>query len=280
MCLSQWHAHPLVESNGRSFLRLSPISSRSLAATPSPKTPRVGVAAKTGRAATLDGRTAALRRRPEATHAVCAKAVSSAAISTGVADNLPVWIASARRRVTICATPPVLYRVLYQRSRHEPPDHVGYDYDVLDIVLYADALADVVLWDMDLAYWVDNAVTTINSFKVYDGVPFPFLTPTNEIFSRENVAIDGDRRLSVDFGGISSHMLWIRIDASNLGSPGSEDIAIDNLRFGQKTGTDDTEFDPAVIDAQLQVVPEASALLTWLLGATSTGVIAWRKWSM
>ncbi len=146
-----------------------------------------------------------------------------------------------------------LERVLYQGSTFTG---IGNDYDILDIVLVADPGFDVVLYDFDLGGW-NKTNYTINGITVYDGVPFPFITPTNQISETFNVDVAGVGPASthVDFGGspITAHVIWLQIDARNLGAT-SELIGIDNIRFGQVVNDtpDQPPVDPADIDAALQ----------------------------
>lgn len=168
--------------------------------------------------------------------------------------------------------------VLYQGSRFGVPP-IGTNYNMLDVVLIADAGWDVQLYGFDLgAFGGDLA---INSVAVYGGVPFPFLAPNNDVFKEDNVVVAGTgSRTTFDFdallgGPLTSQMIWIRIDANNLGD-GSENIAIDNIRFGQLANLDNEDpIDLVVIDEALQtpdVVPEASSFLVWLLGGSGAAL--------
>jgi hypothetical protein len=168
--------------------------------------------------------------------------------------------------------------ILYQGSRFGNPP-VGSNYNVLDIVLYADPGWDVELYGFDLGAFGGDQI--INAVTVYDGVPFPFLTPTNDIFEQTNVLVDGTNRTSFDFSAnpLQSHVIWLRINADNLGD-GSENIGIDNIRFGQIANPNSTDFiDPGVIDAILGEVatPEPSAFALAALGLLSLPLARQRK---
>jgi hypothetical protein len=161
--------------------------------------------------------------------------------------------------------------VLYQGSEHGDPP-IGNDYDFLDIVLVAEAGFDVQLYGFDLAAGLNIGDTrTINSIVIFDGVPFPFLTPDNFLIDPiPGVEVPGEGRLSVGFSDpLQSSVIWIRIDASNLG-PDSQLIGIDNIRFGQVESDNPSTLDPATIDAAFQsseqVVPEPVSLALWLVG--------------
>ena len=173
-----------------------------------------------------------------------------------------------------------LERVLYQGSRFTG---VGNDYDVLDVVLVADPGYDAVLYDFDLGGW-NKTNYTINAVTVFDGVPFPFITPTNQIYDQANVAVAGSGPASthIDLTSLSltAHVIWLRIDANNLGAT-SENIGIDNIRFGQVTNDtpDQPPVDPSEIDAALQpgVVPESASILVWLGGLSCIGLAGKRR---
>jgi hypothetical protein len=173
-----------------------------------------------------------------------------------------------------------LERVLFQGSTFTG---IGNDYDVLDIVLVADPGFDVVLYDFDLGGWFETDYS-INSVTVYDGVPFPFITPTNQISETFNVDVAGAGPASthVDFGGtpLTAHVIWLRIDANNLGAT-SELIGIDNIRFGQVVNDTPNQppVDPGDIDAALQpkAVPEAASILVWLGGLSCVGLAGKRR---
>jgi hypothetical protein len=156
--------------------------------------------------------------------------------------------------------------ILFQAS--EGP--VGNDYDILDIVLVADPGFDVVLHSADLGGFEEY---TINSVTVYDGVPFPFLTPVNDIFEQVGVSAPDAGHNTIDFGDLQSHVIWLRIDANNLGDE-SDNIGIDNILFSQVENAASVEaVDPATIEAALQQseVPEAASLLVWLIGGACAG---------
>lgn len=131
-----------------------------------------------------------------------------------------------------------LTNVLYQGSR----GGVGTDYNQLDIVLTADEGYEVVLYGFDLAGWFHTDYT-IRAVVVYDGIPFPFLTPTNWMFTDAPFAVSGTNgtvpdHSTIDFGdsGLHARRIWLTIDASNLGAD-SENIGIDNIQFGQVRST-------------------------------------------
>jgi hypothetical protein len=174
-----------------------------------------------------------------------------------------------------------LEHVLYQGSRFTG---VGNDYDILDIVLVADPGYDVVLYDFDLGGW-NQTDYTINAVTVYDGVPFPFITPTNQIYNPPgtvDVAGAGPTSTHIDFGGTpqQAHVIWLQINANNLGSL-SENIGIDNIRFGQVENghPDEPPVDPADIDGALQdgAVPEAASVLVWLGGLACVSLVGLRR---
>lgn len=157
-----------------------------------------------------------------------------------------------------------LDRVLYQGSRGSP----GTNYNILQIILTADPGYKVELFGFDLGSWF--ADRAINLVSVFDGIPFPFLTPTNQIYeSAPNITIYDDagspQRTSFTFTTpLVSDEIWIVIDANNLGDD-SELIGIDNIQFGQ------------VIDAG-GAVPEPMSFLVW--GAlAAAGLVAYRRCS-
>jgi hypothetical protein len=166
--------------------------------------------------------------------------------------------------------------VLWQQSGL-PPSPIGYDYDVLDIVLTADPGFDVKLYDFNLAAWTLAGDQTIGSVSVFAGVPFPFLTPSNFLTPpTANVLVSGTTNLFFNFGGtpLQAPTIWLRIDASNLGSD-SINIAIDNIRFGQVAnasspgGITEDEIDDAF---QSSEVPEPATMTLMLLGGA--GMVA------
>jgi hypothetical protein len=146
-----------------------------------------------------------------------------------------------------------LERVLYQGSAGP----IGTDYDILDIELIADSGYEVQLFGFDLGGW-PRTDYEINEVVVFDGIPFPFLTPMNQIFSETGVVVHGDLEgpphTTFTFGTpLQSDRIFIRIDANNLG-PDSINIGIDNIRFGQVR--------------VVEPVPEPISLVTWLLGGS------------
>jgi hypothetical protein len=176
--------------------------------------------------------------------------------------------------------------ILYQGSRHDPSNPIGTDYNILEIVLIADAGWDVQLYGFDLAAGGFSGDLTINSVSVYDGVPFPFLTPTNDVFQEDNVLVSRTDRTSFDFdallgGPLTSQIIWIQIDANNLGAD-SEFLGIDNIRFGQVMNTGNMNpVDLDAIDTALQTqpgeVPEATSVAMWLGSGGSIAVVVWRR---
>jgi hypothetical protein len=173
-----------------------------------------------------------------------------------------------------------LERVLYQGSAFTG---VGNDYDILDIVFVADPGYDVVLYDIGLGGWFQTDYT-INAVTVYDGVPFPFITPTNQIYEAFDVSVAGAGPTSThfDFGGMEqqAHVIWLRIDASNLGADSGR-IGIDNIRFRQVENGNPNEppVDLAGIEAALQPaeVPEVASLVVWLGGLLCATLVSQRK---
>lgn len=147
-----------------------------------------------------------------------------------------------------------LDRVMYQGSTGA----VGNDYDHLDIILTAAPGYDVVLYGFDLGGWFRTDYT-IASVIVFDGQPFPFLTPTNQIEILTDVLVQGSQgHTSISFATPPrGHELWLRIDAGNLGDL-SENIGIDNIRFGEAP-TAQTVPEPA----GLALVGAALAALSW-----------------
>jgi hypothetical protein len=162
--------------------------------------------------------------------------------------------------------------VLYQGSRANPGG-VGYDYDFLDIVLYAGAGHDVVLHSFDLGSHLSDR--TINSVSVFDGAPFPLFSPINFLTPQStsvNVAGGADHT-TFSFGTpLQSPVIWIRIDASNRGED-SRWVGIDNIRFGE-VDSRNPGVDPAEIDAALQAtpVPEPASLTLLLLGGAGAAL--------
>jgi hypothetical protein len=165
--------------------------------------------------------------------------------------------------------------VLYQGSTYPDPNNpVGSDYNVLDVVLVADAGWDVVLHGFDVAGYLDEF--TINSVTVYDGVPFPFLTPTNAIGTpATNVMLPAGGHVSftaADFGvaSLTSQIIWMRIDHSNV--PDFPQfgalIALDNVRFSQTANASNgpPPIDPDDIFDGVADVPEPASLVLLLLG--------------
>jgi len=101
-------------------------------------------------------------------------------------------------------------------------DQDGYGY--LEVTLTADSGWDVFLYGFDMAAYAN--VSPVNSVSVRDGVG-------NVLFSEGNVAIPASGHLSFAFAPVlQAHVLIVAIDAHNLGSL-SDDIAIDNIAFGQ-----------------------------------------------
>ena len=143
--------------------------------------------------------------------------------------------------------------ILFQASRGT----VGFDYDVLDVVLVADAGFDVVLHEFQLGSFLEER--TINSISLFSGVPFPFLTPTNFLGTPlTSVAVSGAGGHSTFTGAsfglaadVQAPVIWLRIDASNLGEA-SELIGIDNIRFSQVESDNPSTLDPSVIDRAFQ----------------------------
>jgi hypothetical protein len=162
--------------------------------------------------------------------------------------------------------------VLYQGSAFGSPP-IGTDYNILDIVLVADAGFDVQLYGFDLGSF--GADRTVGAVEVFDGVPFPFLTPTNYLYGPEtNVDVPGATSTHFDFGGtpLQSSVIWLRINANNLGAD-SENIAIDNIRFGQIASANQGTLDPNDInDALAEEVPEPASAVLCLVGSVFAGI--------
>ncbi len=163
-----------------------------------------------------------------------------------------------------------LDRVMYQGSTGS----FGYNYDHLDIVLTADPGYDVVLYGFDLGGWLRTDYT-IDSVIVFDGIPFPFLTPTNQLETLLDVHVEGDQgHTSIAFGSpLQARQLWITINARNLGD-GSENIGIDNIRFGEMQGTNTSTLPPPPLadqDPGRFTVPEPASLLLLATGLVGLG---------
>jgi hypothetical protein len=193
----------------------------------------------------------------------------------GIAEGLTPHVEASYGPFSIFTGGPTLWRegygdlngILYQGSEGS----IGNDYDILDIVLVGDADWDVVLHSIDLG-GVDDF--TINSVTVYDGVPFPFLTPMNQIYEQFNVNVPAVGHNTIDFGDLQSHIIWLRIDASNLGDD-SINIGVDNIVFSEIFNQGSADIDPGEIAAALQPaeVPEATSLLVWLMGSVCAGAV-------
>ena len=157
-----------------------------------------------------------------------------------------------------------LTRVMYQGSRGS----VGTNYNVLQIVIKADPFYDAILYGFDLGGW-NQTDYQIDAVVVYDGIPFPFLTPTNDIYKATIVNVNGSGPSHTTFdcgAGLRAHEIWITIDANNLGDV-SEYIGIDNIRFGQVERTDGTSGE----------APEASSILIWGGIAACSAIYARRR---
>jgi hypothetical protein len=155
-----------------------------------------------------------------------------------------------------------LTRVLYQGSTFTG---FGFDYDYLTIRFEADPFYDVTLYEFDLGGW-NQTDRVINGVAVYDGEFNGFFPELNRLFFDDDVTVAGagPAHTNISFGTpLKGHVLTILIDANNLG-PDSELIGIDNIRFGEELRPDGTSG----------VVPEASALATWLFGG-SAAALAW-----
>ncbi|MGQ0632994.1 MAG: PEP-CTERM sorting domain-containing protein [Planctomycetaceae bacterium] len=182
--------------------------------------------------------------------------------------------------------------VLRQSSGYaDPQNPIGTDYNILDIVLVADAGYDVQLYGFDLGSasffagpgGVDR---TVGAVTAYSGVPFPFLTPTNTLPGLPINDVDvqgdlGDPHTSIDFSAdpLTSPVIWLRIDMNKLG-PDSEGIAIDNIRFGQIESNNEGTLDPEQIDAafvRAETVPEPASVVLWLMGGALGGTFYRRK---
>jgi hypothetical protein len=142
--------------------------------------------------------------------------------------------------------------------------------NVLDIVLSAEPGFDVLLYEFSLAGLGD---TLVNAVQVFDGVPFPFLTPTNFLSQTLSVTAPGSGHLLFDFtvSPLQTPTIWIRIDANNLGAD-SINVAVDNIRFGQadnpdsQGGLDPEEIDDAFTSSE---VPEPATLTLMLTGGAA-----------
>lgn len=166
--------------------------------------------------------------------------------------------------------------VLYQGSG-ENLSPIGFDYDILDIVLVADAGFDVVLHDFDLGSFLGDR--TINSITVFDGFPFPFLTPSNFLSGPNGpIAIGGTAHHQSFGAGLQAPAIWLRIDANNLGTD-SINIGIDNIRFGQVASANEGTLDPDDINAAFvsAEAPEPGSIVLWLVGAMFAATVPARR---
>lgn len=99
---------------------------------------------------------------------------------------------------------------------------------LMEITLTADPGHAVALLSFDLAGWPQTD-RVIESVSVVDG-------DDSVLFFESNVLVEGDANgpghTSFDFdSSVMASELRIRFDASNLGSPGSGNISIDNVSF-------------------------------------------------
>jgi hypothetical protein len=112
---------------------------------------------------------------------------------------------------------------------------VGNDYDYLSIRFQADPGFDVALYGFDLAGY-QEADYTIDGVSIYDGELNLFFPETNRLYFEEDVFVAGagPTHTLYDFSTPwRGEVITLFIDARNLG-PLSENIGIDNIRFGQE----------------------------------------------
>lgn len=130
----------------------------------------------------------------------------------------------------------------------------------LDIVLRADPFYDVQLYGFDLGGYQDELPA--DAVTVFNGIPFPFLTPTNQIFEEFDVDTPGPGGGAKSYAfatPLQAHLIYLRIDTTGLDQSLFEFIGIDNIRFGQTLRSDGTSGEAAV--------PEPSSLALLGLGA-------------
>lgn len=157
-----------------------------------------------------------------------------------------------------------LDRVLYQGSTFTG---LGFDYDILEIGLFADPGYEVLLYGFDLGGWPDTDYT-IDEVAVISG---PSTAPGHpRLFQEFDVLVqgadDGTAHTSFDFSAapLRGNSLFIYLDMRNLGAT-SELIGIDNIWFRQ-------EFvDPSA------VVPEPASATLLGLGLGALGLIQTRR---
>lgn len=136
-----------------------------------------------------------------------------------------------------------LQRILYQGSTNTG---VGNDYDYLEITLFADPGFDVLLYGFDLGGWFQTGYT-INGVAVYNSQLNLFFPDQNRIFHDPNALVQGSgpSHSSYSFGTpLRGNVITIFIDANNLGAT-SEQVGIDNIRFGQDAAATASIPEPA-----------------------------------
>jgi len=147
----------------------------------------------------------------------------------------------------------------------------GGAWNTLSVDLVAASGLDVLLYGFDLGGYQGDI--TITGVEVFDGMPFPFIFPTNQIFSDYGIANSGVTVPGPGGGALSyafstplrSNRIVIRISTTEPISLADQHdlIGIDNIRFGQ--------------DRALTPVPEPATATLLALGLGSLGLVQARR---